>query len=121
MQNSNLKNFLIKSAKFAIIISLIVLVVLAILNRWLWGLGLLTGTIWSILNLYATLGLIEIAILKRNKTHLVLLILVKFPVLYLLGYIILVSKIFPVSSLLVGLVPIFIGIGAVKLWPRPLP
>ena len=73
--------------------------------------GMLTGAAWSLINLLLIINLLKIAILQKSKLKLSMLLLLKFPVLYLLGFLILVSHIFPISSLLIGAIIILLVIG----------
>lgn len=79
-----------------------------------WALGFLATSIWSIINFVLIFGLLDIAILKRSKKELFLFLLIKFPVLYLAGFAVLVSGVFPVASILTGLLTSTIIIGVVK-------
>jgi hypothetical protein len=58
---------------------------------------------------------LKIAILKEDRKKLFVFLLVKFPVLYLIGILILISKKFALTSLLLGLFPIFIVMGIVRI------
>lgn len=73
------------------------------------GLGLFLGTVWGCLNLFFITQLVTEAfsLKKPNKSKLILILLVKFPLLYFIGYILLWLKYFPVESLLVGFTLIF--------------
>jgi hypothetical protein len=73
------------------------------------GLGLFLGTVWGCLNLFFITQLVTEAfsLEKPNKSKLVLILLVKFPLLYFTGYLLLWLKNFPVESLLVGFTLIF--------------
>ena len=83
-----------------------------------WGLGFLIGATWSATNLFFTINILKISILKKDPAKLSALILLKFPVLYLLGFLILISKAFPIMSILTGLITVAITMGIFKLWPR---
>jgi ABC-type multidrug transport system permease subunit len=83
-----------------------------------WAGGFFIGANWSTLNFLFTLNILKVALLKKDRTKMSLMLLVKFPILYLLGFIILVSGIFPISSLLLGVGLIFVVIGVNKLYLR---
>ncbi|MDD5634408.1 MAG: hypothetical protein PHW46_03930 [Candidatus Omnitrophica bacterium] len=68
----------------------------------LWIYGFSLGCIWSVVNFFLILSLLRAAMLKKNMATVWMLVLVKFPVLYLVGFLILRSGYFPVFSLLVG-------------------
>ena len=83
-----------------------------------WALGFVVGAAWSWANLFFTIGILKIGILKKDPKKLLALILLKFPVLYLLGFLILTSRAFPIMSLLTGLIAGVITMGISKLWPK---
>ena len=110
--------FLNKSLRFTASLVLWICLVLVIMDKWLWAGGFLIGTIWSMADMVLTFKLLRIAILKENKQQLFAVILLKFPLLYLAGFLIVMWRIFPVWSLLAGLLPIFPVMGAVRLWNK---
>ena len=83
-----------------------------------WALGFVIGAAWSMANVIFTINILKISVLKKEPAKLSALILLKFPVLYLIGFLILNSKTFPVESLLTGLTVVIITVGIFKLWPR---
>ena len=83
-----------------------------------WSLGFIVGAAWSIANLYFTIHILKISVLKKDPKRLSALLMMKFPVLYLIGFLILLSKAFPVLSLLAGLMAGLIIMGIFKLWPK---
>ena len=87
------------------------------LTRWI--AGFLTGAAWSMINFSVILNILEVALLKKDKAKLFVMLLVKFPVLYLLGFLILFCGIFPVSSLLLGCSLVLLIMGALKLCQKP--
>ncbi|MDD5136906.1 MAG: hypothetical protein PHX20_02885 [Candidatus Omnitrophica bacterium] len=80
-----------------------------------WSLGFIVGAAWSVANFYFTVNIFKISVLKKDATKLTALVLLKFPVLYLAGFLILISKAFPVAGLLTGLTAALITMGIVKL------
>ena len=84
-----------------------------------WAAGFVVGAAWSAANLFFTINILKISILKKDPRKLSALILLKFPVLYLLGFLILISKAFPIMSILTGLITVAITMGIFKLWPKP--
>lgn len=79
--------------------------------------GILVGASWLMANFLLTINLLEIAVLKRASKKLLLFLLVKFPVLYLLGFLIIARKLFPVASLLTGMSLIILVLGVCGIWP----
>jgi fatty acid desaturase len=84
--------------------------------RWIGG--ILTGAAWSTINFLLILNILKIALLRENKAKLFIMLLVKFPVLYIVGFLILFSKIFPILSVLCGVVLVLVVMGVIKLCPR---
>ncbi len=115
-----MQEFIKKSLKLNILLALAAALIFALMRRYTFGAGLLTGAIWSSVNFYLTLNLLEIASLNKPKKKLLLLLLLKFPVLYLLGFLILMLKFFPISSLLIGISSILLVLGVSSLWPKPV-
>ncbi|MDD5427762.1 MAG: hypothetical protein PHI58_00810 [Candidatus Omnitrophica bacterium] len=87
-------------------------------NTFRWVLGFGIGAAWSCANLYFTTNILKISVLKKERAKLTALLLLKFPVLYLAGLLILLSKVFPVASLLTGLTIVIIIAGIRRLWPK---
>ncbi len=107
-----------KSIKLNIVLVLITALVFALMRKFNFSAGLLISAAWSTVNFYLTLHLLEIAALHKSKKKLLLLLLVKFPVLYLLGFLVLISRIFPISSLLAGMSSILLVLGVSSLWSK---
>ena len=83
-----------------------------------WSLGFIVGVAWAAANLYFTINILKISALKKDPKKLSAMLLMKFPVLYLIGFLILLSKAFPVSGLLAGLTVALVAMGIFKLWPK---
>ena len=83
-----------------------------------WILAFMIGAGWSAANLYFTINILKISILKKADKKLSALILLKFPVLYLVLFLIFNSRLFPISGLLAGLMFALIAMGIFKLWPK---
>ena len=84
-----------------------------------WVLGLLTGAAWSAINFLLIVNILKVALLRKDKAKLFVMLLVKFPVLYLAGLLILISRAFPAVSLLVGAFLPLAVIGVIRLCPKP--
>jgi hypothetical protein len=80
-----------------------------------WAAGFLTGAAWSIINFLLIINILKIALLRKDKAKLFVMLLLKFPVLYLVGFLILVSRIFPVLSLILGAFLVLLAMGALRL------
>ncbi len=85
----------------------------------MWMAGFLTGAVWSGINFLLIINILKVAMLKKDKAQLTAMLLLKFPVLYLLGFLILISKVFPVSSLLSGAFLVLVVMGAMRLCQKP--
>jgi hypothetical protein len=75
------------------------------------GAGILVGTMWGCLNLYFLTNLITEVFSpgkEVRKGKVVWIVLVKFPLLYLVGYILLMIKYFPAIGLVSGFTLIFL-------------
>jgi hypothetical protein len=80
-----------------------------------WALGFLAGAGWSAANLLLISGILKISILQKPGKTLSALLLIKFPVLYLAGFLILNFRFFPVSSILAGLITVPVVMGIYKI------
>ncbi len=102
--------FINRIIRTSLIVSALIFLFVAVYGRFYFGLGLLLGTVWGSLNLFfITQTVTEAFSLKKpNKGKLILILLVKFPLLYSAGYVLLRIKYFPVESLLVGFTMIFL-------------
>ncbi len=92
--------------------------VLALLlsHKTMWAFGLLVGATWSMANLLFTVNILKISVLQKDPAKLSALILLKFPALYLVGFFIISSKLFPAASLLTGLTAVLLIAGISELW-----
>ena len=84
----------------------------------MWMLGFLIGAAWSAINFILIFAILRISILEQPKKSLFAILLIKFPVLYLAGFLILSSGIFPISGIMAGLTAVLLLVGAIKLWPK---
>ena len=107
-----------KSFKVNIILVLTVALGVALMRNLSFSAGILIGAFWSMANFLFTLNLLETAILRKSKRKLLLLLLIKFPVLYLLGFLILLLNKFPVLSLLLGMSSILLVLGVFSIWTQ---
>jgi len=102
--------FIIRVIKTSLIVSAVAFLCVTFYYDFKFGSGILAGTLWSCLNLYFLANLIKEALNpeKPKKSKIILIVSVKFPLLYLLGYLILRLDYFPVLSLLSGFTLIFV-------------
>ena len=112
-----LRQRLNRSIKISVILAFSLALIFALRRQFSYGAGVLVGASWLMANFILTINLLEIAILRRAKSKLFLLLLIKFPVLYLLGFLITFWKLFPVSSLLTGMFLIVVILGVSGIWP----
>ena len=113
-----MQEFLRRSVKATIILIIIVAIALIGWGKLSWAGGFIVAGAWSVINLLLTVKLLKIAMFKQSKAGLRVFLMLKFPLLYLVGIGILISRVFPVESLLIGLLPLFIVMGIVKLCDR---
>lgn len=83
-----------------------------------WASGLMIGIIWAAVNFSLTTNLFEIALLKKDPKRVSLMLMIKFPVLYVAGFFLLKSGLFPMMSLLAGIGLTLFVIGIVNILPR---
>ena len=104
--------FIYRTIKTTLVLAVLVFVVVTIYFNFKTALGILVGAGCGCLNLYFLTNLIKEALSpeKPNKRKIALIALVKFPLLYLLGYFLLRLKYFSVVSLLSGFTLIFVVI-----------
>ncbi len=78
---------------------------LGLLASWLWACGILIGYFWIFLNSYFLFQLLEMSFTPgpKRKNRVLLLSVIKFPVLYIAGFFILTTRVFPVAAVLLGL------------------
>lgn len=84
---------------------------------WLWACGVLVGYGWIFLNSFFLFQLLEMSFLPgtKRKDRILFLSILKFPVLYVAGFFILQSRVFPVLSVLAGLTLFFLAFFAAWL------
>jgi len=101
--------FIHRVIKTSLILAVLIFLSVTFYHRFDYAAGIFIGCGWGCLNLYLLTNLITQATnpSRIDKKRIVLLILVKFPLLYLSGYFLLRLKYFPVTSLLVGFTLIF--------------
>jgi len=101
--------FINRIIRTSLIVSALAFLFVAVYRNFPFGLGLFLGTAWGCLNLFFITQLVveAFSLKKPNKGKLTLILLVKFPLLYYAGYILLRLRYFPVESLLIGFTLIF--------------
>jgi hypothetical protein len=112
-----LEKSLSKSLKITAVLVLAVMGVSILSRKFFWGAGFLLGNLWAIANFLFTSSLFKIAAGKNVNAKLAAILLAKFPLLYLIGFLLLASKLFPPSSLLAGLLPFLIITGIARKSP----
>lgn len=107
-----------KVLKISYLAGVAIAVALFLMREIGWAAGLMIGIIWSVLNYSLTLNLFEIAMLQKDPKRMSRTLMIKFPVLYLAGFFILQSRLFPVMSILAGIGLTLLVIGVVSIWPK---
>jgi hypothetical protein len=101
--------FITRIIRTTAILALVVALYLTMYVAGKTALGFLVGVTWSLVNLYFIKGLVTEVITPREtrKDVAVVLGLIKFPILYVGGFLIIASGYFPVIALLAGFSLIF--------------
>lgn len=103
--------FINRVIKTSLVVSALGFLFVTVYYNFKFGAGILVGTIWGCANLYFLTNLItEIFSPGKEvrKGKVLLIALVKFPLLYLIGYVLLIIKFFPPISLVSGFTLIFL-------------
>jgi CDP-diglyceride synthetase len=116
-----METFVNRTIQITTLIAVVSAFALIMSQQLIWAEGFLVAVLWSILNFWLSSEVLKIAIFKENKQKLFLMLLVKFPLLYLLGFFVLISRLFEVSSLLTGLPLVWVVMGVIKLCPKFMP
>jgi len=74
-------------------------------GHWKSSLGVMTGFCWIFLNMFFLFQLVQMSLnpVVKSKNKIFVVSVLKFPVLYLIGFLILKSRFFPMDSILIGL------------------
>lgn len=104
--------FINRVIKSTLILGALIFVFGSVYFDWIYSLGIFIGTLWGSANLwfirqfvihYITPG-------ERDMKKLALLAVIKFPVLYVAGFLALWLKLFPIASFVIGFSLIFVVI-----------
>ena len=105
-------DFINRIIKTTLLLSALVFIFGSVYFSWIFSLGIFVGTLWGIVNLWLirqfVVGYITAA--DRNAGRLALFAIIKFPVLYAVGFFLLRLGWFPVLSFVVGFSLIFVVI-----------
>ncbi|MBU1317627.1 MAG: ATP synthase subunit I [candidate division Zixibacteria bacterium] len=101
--------FIGRVIKTSLVVSAFILIFGAVYYDWNYSLGIAIGLVFNCVNLWFVRGLIEqtVTLRDRRPVSIFLFSAIKFPILYLIGYLILKADIVPVTSLLVGFTLLF--------------
>ena len=85
---------------------------------WKETLGICAGITWGLTNLYFIKQLVSFLLMGKQKSYLqvLLFVLIKFPLLYLVGYGLLMIPYFTPWSLLIGFSIVLVGLTQKWLW-----
>lgn len=103
--------FIHRVIKTSLIVAVLAFLFVSVYYNFRFGAGILVGAIWGSLNLYFLTNLITEFFSpgkEVKKGIVILIVLVKFPLLYLVGYVLLIIKYFPAISLVSGFTLIFL-------------
>ena len=102
------------TATAALVLTAAMAAVALCLAQWNWAGGVAVGALWLTANLFFLVQLLEMGFtphIKRQNDKILLVSILKFPVLYVAGFFILRSQVFPVSALLAGLTAVVTALG----------
>jgi hypothetical protein len=104
--------FITRVIKTSLVVSLIQLPFISLYFDYRFSLGIVLGCLWGVMNLHFMRSLVVCYthLSGRNKRRLLLLLLVKVPLLYFGGYLLLRFDLFPILSLLTGFTLVFVVI-----------
>jgi hypothetical protein len=104
-------SFFKKVSMIGLVLSAVASVVLGVLLSWRWSCGVLVGYFWVFLNSFFLFQLLGMSFTPgaKRKDRILILSILKFPVLYVAGFFILQSRVFPVLSILAGLTLFFLA------------
>ena len=102
--------FITRIIRTTAVLSIIVALCCCYYFDWKFGVGILTGVAWSLLNLYFLRQLILEVITpgETRRSVVVGIMLLKFPLLYITGYLVIASDYFTIYSLMLGFTLMFI-------------
>lgn len=103
-------DFINRIIKTSLILALIVFPFLAVYVRVAFAVAYLLGCVWGCLNLFAIRFVVIFLINPhpKNKTLIALLLFLKFPLIYFLGYLLVIWSFTPILGLLWGFSSLFI-------------
>lgn len=113
--------FIGRVIKTSLVISVLILIFGSFYYDWCYSLGIAIGLVFNCVNIWLIMELVKHTITpnERNPVAILAFSAVKFPILYLAGYLILKWDIVPVTSLLIGFTLLF-GIIVLKVLGRQL-
>ncbi len=101
--------FISRIIRMTLILAVLIALFGSVYYNWQESLGILLGAVWGVLNLYFIKGVIVQVVTPKEtqKSLAFILVVVKFPVLYVAGYFLLACGYFSPQSLLIGFSLIF--------------
>ena len=113
--------FIGRVIKTSLVVGAMIVVFGSFYFDWNYSLGIFIGLLFSCGNLWLTMGVVRHAVTVEEEKlkPIIIFTVIKFPVLYFIGYMILRFDIAPVSSFLVGFTLLF-GIILLKVLGRLL-
>jgi hypothetical protein len=105
-------DFINRVIKTTLLLGALVFVFGSFYFDWIFSLGIFVGALWGVTNLWFIRQFIVgyITSADRNAAKLALFAIIKFPILYAAGFVLLYLGWFPVSSFVVGFSLIFVVI-----------
>jgi hypothetical protein len=112
------KNFLRYTIYVTAALSVIIATIAGMCLGIRWAGGFIVGSLWSLLNFSLTIRIVDTILNVKLRKRLYVALFFKFPVLYLLGFYVLTSKMLSLTSLLSGVPMVFCALTAVNLWQK---
>jgi hypothetical protein len=96
--------FIARTLRTSLILSVVIFIFGTVYFDWAYSLGISIGLIFNCINLYFITGIVRRVITPDDKRVLpvIALSVIKFPALYFIGYLILISDLAPVVSYMIG-------------------
>ncbi|MGH7197939.1 MAG: hypothetical protein ACREH5_04265 [Candidatus Omnitrophota bacterium] len=114
-------SFFRRVSTVGVVLAVLAAAALGFFASWPASCGILVGYFWIFLNSYFLFQLLEMSFTPgpKRKNRILFLSVIKFPVLYVAGFFILTTRVFPIYSVLLGLTAFLLAFFA--LWVRSNP
>jgi hypothetical protein len=111
-------DFIKKVFKIDLIFAVGVACVLCLVGNWRWAFGFFVSAIWMFANVFFLMNIFQTALARGSRRELAFLIVIKYPLLYLVAYFIMKARVVPLESLLAGTLFTLVVFGGMSAWLR---